>query len=265
MKGGALVFQVRQLAIDTLSEHVAFVHRDAVRKGGLGLKPLDRVRVVGDDAAGRRRHEITAVLNFTSDRLVSADEVGLSAVAFEDLGLPEGARVHATLSPAPASLDRGARGKLRGERLALADFEAILEDVVGHRYSKVELTMFVLSCALQHLDVAEGGGAHPSDDSYRSLPRLRRGGRSRTSTAWVASPGNRTTMIRGYRFLAALGLRVPKTSSRAITSPAGTRGHHGGSWPMSRSRREGSRQSSKRQGRVLPGEVRSDWRQPTTC
>ncbi len=33
------------------------------------------------------------------------------------------------------------RGKLHGQPLAYEDFEAILRDVVSHRYSKVELSM----------------------------------------------------------------------------------------------------------------------------
>jgi thymidine phosphorylase len=55
--------------------------------------------------------------------------------------------VQATLAPAPRSVDL-VRAKLQGQRLDRGASDAILADVMQHRYSKVELSMFVLACAL---------------------------------------------------------------------------------------------------------------------
>jgi thymidine phosphorylase len=213
------VFRIKHLCVDTLSEHVIFIHEAAVREGNLGFAPLDRVRVIGRDPGGEGEREVTGVLNFCLDAIVAPDEIGLSEIAFRDLGLPEGAPVRATICPAPHSVDL-VRAKLEGGRLDRAAFEAILGDVVGHRYSKVELSMFVLACALRELSldevvaytqamIATGGsldfGPGPVADKH--------------SVGGV--PGNRTTMVI-VPILAALGVTVPKTSSRAITSPAGT-------------------------------------------
>jgi thymidine phosphorylase len=91
---------------------------------------------------------------------------------------------------------------------------------VRHRYSKVELSMFVLACALQTLDLSElvaltramiATGTSLHFDRTPIADKHCIGG----------IPGNRTTMV-VVPILAALGLTVPKTSSRAITSPAGT-------------------------------------------
>lgn len=212
------MFRIKRLLIDTLSEHVVFVHEDAVTRGRLGFQPLDRVRVTGVDGEGRER-EVTAVLNFCSDQLVDVEEVGLSEVAFADLGLPEGATVRAEMAPAPASVDR-VRNKLRGQRLGYEDFEAILGDVVKRRYSKVELAMFVLACALRRLSVDE------VVDLTRAMIATGRSldfgpGPIADKHCVGGIPGNRTTMI-VVPILASLGLTVPKTSSRSITSPAGT-------------------------------------------
>jgi len=212
------MFRLKQVQVDTLSEHVVFIHESAVKAGNLGFRPLDRVHVVGEHPASGPR-EVTGILNFCRNTLVAPDEIGLSEVTFHDLGLPEGASVQATIAPAPKSVDL-VRHKLRGHRLDRADFDAILADVVQHRYSKVELSMFVLACALQPLELAEivdltramiatgtslDFGAGPIADKH----------------CIGGIPGNRTTMI-VVPILAALGLTVPKTSSRAITSPAGT-------------------------------------------
>ncbi|HYB13486.1 MAG TPA: thymidine phosphorylase, partial [Myxococcota bacterium] len=148
------MFRIKRVRIDTLSEHVVFIHERAARAGGLGFHPLDRVRVSEADARGRAAHEVIGVLNFCRDSLVTPDEIGVSEGAFHDLDLPEGARVHATIAPAPRSVDL-VRRKLGGEKLDGAEFKAILGDVVRHRYSKIELSMFVLACALQRLDLHE--------------------------------------------------------------------------------------------------------------
>ncbi len=213
------MFRLKHLCIDTQREHVVFIHASAVRIGNLGFHPLDRIRVIGDDPATGATPEITGVLNFCEDALVATDEIGLSNDAFIDLGLAEGASVRATLAPAPRSVDR-VRDKLRGVRLERADFDAILGDVVRHRYSKVELTMFVLACALRTLDGRE------LVDLTRAM--IATGSRLDFGPGPVADkhcvggvPGNRTTLV-VVPILAALGVKMPKTSSRAITSPAGT-------------------------------------------
>ena len=80
--------------------------------------------------------------------------------------------------------------------------------------------MFVLACALPSLDDAELVALTEA--------MIACGSRLRFDAPVVADkhciggiPGNRTTMI-VVPILAALGVTVPKTSSRAITSPAGT-------------------------------------------
>ena len=79
------------------------IHERAVRNGNLGLHPLDRARVFGVDRQTGIQPEITGVLNFCSDDLLEAGEIGLSDEAFRDLGLPDGAAVGATFAVAPAA------------------------------------------------------------------------------------------------------------------------------------------------------------------
>ena len=212
------MFRLKQMEIDTLGEHVVFIHESTVHAGNLGFKPLDRVHVVGRDSDGIER-EVIGVLNFCRDKIVAADEIGLSDDAFRDFGLPAGTTVDASISPAPRSVDL-VREKLNGRRLTQEDFCAILGDVVARRYSKVELSMFVLACALKTLD----------RDEMISLTRamIDTGHSIDFGPGPIADkhciggvPGNRTTMI-VVPILASLGVTIPKTSSRAITSPAGT-------------------------------------------
>jgi thymidine phosphorylase len=207
------------MGIDTQSEHVIFIREEAVQTGLLGFKPLDRVMVAGQDRETGKRREISGVLNFCEHPLLEIDEIGVSNVACLDLGLEEGTPVQATLAASPASVDR-VRSKLHGERLQRDDFDAILTDVVARRYSKPELAMFVLACALRNLDDQElvdftmamvDSGSSLHFDSPIVADKHCIGG----------VPGNRTTMV-VVPILVSLGLTVPKTSSKAITSAAGT-------------------------------------------
>lgn len=214
------MFRLKPLAIDTLSEHVIFIHERAVADGQLGFRPLDRVRVI--EAApppGQTPREIVGVLNFCRNALVSPDEIGVSEDAADDLGLPAGTAVRATQSPAPASVDL-VRAKLAGAPLDDAAFHAILTDVTARRYSKVELSMFVLACALRTLTLDEIVAYTRA--MIATGTQLEFGPGPIADKHCIGGvPGNRTTMV-VVPILASLGLMVPKTSSRAITSPAGT-------------------------------------------
>jgi len=213
------LFRLKRSRIDTLSEHVIFLHEEDAGSGGLGLAPLDRVRVVGKDGSTGEEREVQGILNLCREPVVERGEVGLSESAFADLGLPEASMVRAMLAAPPASVVR-VREKLTGRRFERSDFDAILEDVVGRRYSKIELSMFVLACALRKLDAGE------LTDFTRAM--VARGECLDFGDGPVADkhciggiPGNRTTMII-VPIVASLGVLIPKTSSRAITSPAGT-------------------------------------------
>jgi thymidine phosphorylase len=217
MKDGT--FRLRHLHIETLRERIIVIHGSAVAKGNLGFNPMDRARVIGTDPQTGQKRQVSGVLGFCSDTLIAEDEIGLTEDAFRDLGLPEGAPVSATLAVAPQSVDL-VRDKLRGGRLSRAAFDTILTDVAHHRYSRVELAMFVMACAMRTLDVDELA------DFTRAM--VATGSKLSFGTGPIVDkhciggiPGNRTTMI-VVPILAALGLTVPKTSSRAITSPAGT-------------------------------------------
>jgi thymidine phosphorylase len=107
-----------------------------------------------------------------------------------------------------------------GKELSSAELATIIDDIVRGRFSKVELTAFVVSAKIFGL----------SDNEIAGLinAMVNSGERLKFDTPVVADkhctggvPGNRTTPI-VVSIIAAAGLVIPKTSSRSITSPAGT-------------------------------------------
>ena len=140
---------LRRVAIDTWRENVAYLHRDCEVYRAEGFQALSKIEV---RANGRR---ILATLNVVDDdRIVAGNEVGLSEDAFAQLDVPEGHSISVAPAERPASMGALFR-KLAGERLVQDDFRAIVRDIVEKRYSKIELTAFVVGCARDELDREE--------------------------------------------------------------------------------------------------------------
>ena len=88
------------------------------------------------------------------DRIVGCNELGLSEDAFAQLGVEEG---HPTFinQAEPATSIPALHRKIAGERLTQNDFQAIVRDIAEHRYSKIELTAFVVASNQGQLDREE--------------------------------------------------------------------------------------------------------------
>jgi thymidine phosphorylase len=205
--------RLRRLPIDTYRESVAFLPRNSTACRPGELQALEKVEL----GSGERR--VLATLNVVDhEGWLAPDEVGLSEQAFALLGLPEGCIIELEQAVPPKSLE-GVHAKVRGAELSGAALEAIVRDIAARRYSKTELAAFVVACA-GFLSTAE----------VLSLTRAMAAAGTRID--WGDGlvvdkhciggiPGNRTSMII-VPIVAAHGLAIPKTSSRAITSPAGT-------------------------------------------
>jgi thymidine phosphorylase len=112
------------------------------------------------------------------------------------------------------------RRKIAGERLTAEEFMAIARDIAERRYAKMEIAAFLVASGQTGLD----------RDEIMNLTRamVAQGQRLDWHENLVADkhciggiPGNRTSML-VVPIVAAHGMLIPKTSSRAITSPAGT-------------------------------------------
>jgi len=205
--------RLRRLGIDTYQEPVLYMHSDCRVCHSEGFEAQSRVEL----ALGGRT--IVATLNVVSGDFLASDEAGLSEAAWRLLGAQEGDRV-SPRHPAPLESLGHVRAKVYGRHLTQAAITAVIEDVVAGRYSDLQLAAFVTACAGDRLDQEE----------TVSLTRamVTAGERIDWGEGLVLDkhcvgglPGNRTTMVI-VPIVAACGLRMPKTSSRAITSPAGT-------------------------------------------
>jgi thymidine phosphorylase len=210
--------RIRRVAIDTWRESVAYLHRDCAAVRAAGFQALSKVMVRANDKS------ISAVLNVVDDAsIVQPDELGLSEDAFARLNVAAG---HAAqVSPAEPPISQSAlRRKTAGERLSREDLRALIRDVAQARYSKIELAAFVVST--NGYDLERDEVLYLTEAMIEVGRRLDwqhavRGGPVVDKHCIGGIPGNRTSMLVAP-IVTAHGMLCPKTSSRAITSPAGT-------------------------------------------
>lgn len=206
--------RLKHIAIDTQRENVAYLHRGCSVYRAEEFQTLSKVEIA---ANGSR---LLATLNIVDDPAILApDELGLSTPAFRRFDQAQGVSLTICQASPPKGLE-AIRAKIRGETLSGEDLHAIMADVAAHRFSKMELAAFLVASAafMTSQEVLELTRAMAAVGNRLSWP-----GESLVVDKHCIGgiPGNRTSMI-VVPIVAAHGLPFPKTSSRAITSPAGT-------------------------------------------
>jgi thymidine phosphorylase len=204
---------LRDLGIDTSQESVIYMRPDCHVCRSEGFGPHARVEV---------RHgvqSIIATLHVIGSDVLHHNEASLSRVAWQRLRARDGDAITVRHAPAVDSLSF-LRAKVYGHRLDDHALNAIIADIAGGQYSDIHVSSFVTACAGDHLDRREILGLTRAMVDVGD--RLSWGITPIVDKHCVGGlPGNRTTPII-VAIVTAYGLTMPKTSSRAITSPAGT-------------------------------------------
>lgn len=216
MTGGLMSpprLRAARLGLYSQHELIVLMRTDCPICRSEGLAPRSQVMLT---AGGRTAY---ATLYQVDDHFVRPGDAALSEAAWTMLGVAEGDWVEVRHPPALVSLS-GVRRRIFGQRLDQGAFDAIVGDVVAGRYNDVHLSAFLTASSVLPLDLAETVAL------TRSMVQV--GDRLSWSAPLVMDkhsigglPGNRTTPI-VVAIVTAAGLTMPKTSSRAITSPAGT-------------------------------------------
>lgn len=203
----------KNLFIDTNQELVVFMPRSCHVCKSEGFQALTRLTVTLNG------NNIVADLNVTEDGLLKEGEISLSLSAIKKLGCVEGDALEVTHFQPLHSMTH-VRSKIYGKKLDQKAYAEIIKDIAEEKYSNVFLSSFVTACSGNNMSMQE--------ICYLTKAMIESGNRLTWDLDIIADkhcigglPGNRTTMI-VVPIIAALGIPIPKTSSRAITSPAGT-------------------------------------------
>ncbi len=194
----------------TTEQHAVVLHEEDSR--GLGLKVGDRVELFSG------KEKLIAVVD-TTQTLVDRGVVGTFSKVTEALSLGAGDKVSLLPTSTPASVGY-IRKKINGEVLSDSEIHSIVNDIVDGRLTYQEMTAFLVAEEIREMSIEERialtqsmveTGETVEFDKKPVLDVHSIGG----------IPGNKYAMIT-VPIVAAAGFTIPKTSSRAITSPAGT-------------------------------------------
>jgi thymidine phosphorylase len=205
--------KIRRINLDTGRENVAIISRRSKALRPEVFRGFNRVEL-------RRESKVLLATSLITDydALVGPEDLGLAEPAFRRFAEPVGAFVTVTPATPPNSLD-AVRAKIQGHTLSASEISAIVDDLTHYRYSDMEIAAFLI-----------GSASFMTSDELLSLSHAM--AQAGTQLTWDRPivvdkhciggiPGNRASMI-VVPIVAAHGLTIPKTSSRAITSPAGT-------------------------------------------
>ncbi len=195
---------VTQVDMETRAPIVILNSGDAEE---LGVNPLDRVQIAADG------EEVIGIVDITEE-MIDTGEIGVT----ERLSYLDG-EVGLTVAPKPESVQH-IREKLDDEELSRDAIESIVSDINENRLNDVEMGAYVTGVYTNNLSLAETQYLTEAmtgigDTIEWAEPVIA----DKHSIGGVA--GNRVTPI-VVPIVAAAGVKIPKTSSRAITSPAGT-------------------------------------------
>jgi len=204
--------RVKDIDISSGGPLVAVVNREDASM--LDLHVMDRIKI-----RKGRKIETVVVDIAQSSKVVPQGRIGVFEEVINSLKLKNNDKIEISIARKPLSIDY-IKKKLDGQRLTKKEIYQIVWDIVHNKLSAVELTYFVAACYTNVMTIEETilltramveHGDVLNLNKYPVIDKHSIGG----------IPGNRTSMVI-VPVIAAAGYYMPKTSSRSITSPAGT-------------------------------------------
>jgi AMP phosphorylase len=177
----------------------------------MGIHSSDRVEIT------YKQRNVIAIVNVASD--FPKKTLGIYEEVQDKLKAQEGETVQVRPAERPESLGY-IRDKLIGRKLLDSEIKMIVIDVVERRLSDVELASFVTSLYIRGTSMDEVEALTKAMvETGQTLEFNKKPTLDKHSIGGV--PGDKTTLL-VIPIVSAAGFTIPKTSSRAITSPAGT-------------------------------------------
>ena len=202
-------FKAKFCNVDSSEPRVIMHDDDCVE---LGVKEMDRVRI-----DGKNRSTVTLVSR--SDTVVKKGVVLMSSDVMKRIDVKDGEEVNIENSPKPESV-KSIRHKMDNERLSSTEIHEVVRDIAESKLSKIEVSAWLTALYINGMDVEEiADFTNAMVDTGDRMVFDRQPVFDFHSLGGV--PGNKVTPI-VVSIVAAAGLMIPKTSSRAISSASGT-------------------------------------------
>jgi len=204
-------FKVKDMDVATGGKLIAILNTHDAKR--LDLHFGDRILVI------YKSKRTVCVLDISeSKKAVAKGKIGLYEEVLDKLNVRHNAIVELKFTGKPESV-RHIREKLYGKRLSHQELYHIIDDITHDRLTDIEKTYFVAAGFMNGWDIDEI--VDMTKAMVETGNKIKFAGITLDKHCIGGVPGNRTTMI-VVPIIAAAGFTIPKTSSRAITSPAGT-------------------------------------------
>ncbi|MBT7088824.1 AMP phosphorylase [bacterium] len=201
--------KIKKLDIKTGQANIALLNVNEARR--YGIRAGDKVKI------SWQNKRIIAEAN-TSIKRIKPGQIGLYKDIWEKRNIPVNTIVEIEFLERAPSV-QAIKKRLLGKKLTYDEFYQIFSDISSGVLTKTEITYFVASGFMRK---------YSNEELYFMTKAMAETGEILKFPGMVVDKhsvgglaGNRTTMV-VIPIIAALGLTIPKTSSRAITSPAGT-------------------------------------------
>ncbi len=165
----------------------------------------------------KKDREIISTVD-TVTGIISPREIAVSAEIIENIGLKDDQIVDVQLAEQPYSINL-IKKKLKGEKLKKDEIGEIIENIANNSLTEVEVAFFVSAVYTKGMTLQET--KYLTEAMVKTGNRLKFKGKIADKHSCGGVAGNRTTPV-VVSICATNGLTIPKTSSRAITSAAGT-------------------------------------------
>ena len=181
----------------------------------MGAHVQDRISI---RTLSKNPKEISTIIDTVSG-FVKKDEIAVSSELKKRLSLRIGQKIDVGLAQTSKSLTF-IKEKLNGKKLSEKEIYIIIKDIVNNSLSEAEIALFISGMYKQGMNIKEIIYLIKSIiDSGNKLSFGKKIVGDKHSIGGIA--GNRTTPI-VVSICASAGIIMPKSSSRAITTPAGT-------------------------------------------
>ncbi len=205
-----MVFKVRRLDFKTGGPHVVVLDNELAYK--LGVSAKERIKLI------RNNDELVVTVDI-SQEFIKRDEIGLFRDIWELTKWKDGDEIEIEVVETPLAVDY-LRKKLDGKKLNKQEIKGIVHAISEDKLMDLEISSFLISQYIR--------GMNFNELVYLVESMVNEGGKLNLGSKQILDkhslggvPGNKVTMI-VVPFIASLGYTIPKTSSRAITSAAGT-------------------------------------------
>ncbi len=201
-------FNVKSIDVRTSDPQILLNEEDCVK---LGVKENDRVSISGK--------KVTIALVSYVENIIAPGTAYIPSRLLDKTGTNDDGTVDIAFAHNPDSV-RYIRMKMDGEKLSKEQIDSIVKDILDNRLSNIEISAWLTALYINGMDISEIADFTMAMANTGDIIKF-----SRSPVFDFHSlggvPGNKITPI-VISIVAAAGLMIPKTSSRAISSACGT-------------------------------------------